>query len=154
METFSALLALCAGNPPATGEFPSQRPLTRRFGVFCGLRLNKRLSKQWWCCWFETPTLPLWRHCNITNLIWVSKLIMKHNSHQVSRFLSRGILVYLVQINFVSLNAVIVLHLCFHRCHLHLIKRRWRLVMLLVTVKEKTSFYHNMHNNALDTWLC
>ena len=29
METFSALLALCAGIPAVTGEFPSQRPLTR-----------------------------------------------------------------------------------------------------------------------------
>ena len=33
METFSALLALCVGNSPATGEFPSQRPVTRRFNV-------------------------------------------------------------------------------------------------------------------------
>ena len=31
METFSALLALCAGNSPVTGEFPSQRPVTRSF---------------------------------------------------------------------------------------------------------------------------
>ena len=29
-----------------TGEFPSQRPVTRSFGVFFDLRLNKRLSKQ------------------------------------------------------------------------------------------------------------
>ena len=34
METFSALLALCAGNSPVTGELPSQRPLTRSFDVF------------------------------------------------------------------------------------------------------------------------
>ena len=34
METFSALPALCAGNSPVTGEFPSQRPVTRRFHVF------------------------------------------------------------------------------------------------------------------------
>ena len=34
METFSALLALCAGNSPVTGEFPSQRPVTRSFDVF------------------------------------------------------------------------------------------------------------------------
>ena len=27
METFSASLALCAGNSPVTGEFPSQRPV-------------------------------------------------------------------------------------------------------------------------------
>ena len=31
-----------------TGEFPAQRPVTRSFDVFCGLRLNKRLSKQSW----------------------------------------------------------------------------------------------------------
>ena len=29
IETFSALLALCEGNSPVTGEFPSQRPVTR-----------------------------------------------------------------------------------------------------------------------------
>ena len=40
METFSALLALCAGNSPVTGEFPSQRPVTRSFDVFFDLRLS------------------------------------------------------------------------------------------------------------------
>ena len=45
METFSALLAICAGNSPVPGEFPTQRPVTRSFDVFFGLRLNKRLSK-------------------------------------------------------------------------------------------------------------
>ena len=43
METFSVLLAICAGNSPVTGEFPSQRPVTRSFDVFFDLRLNKRL---------------------------------------------------------------------------------------------------------------
>ena len=46
METSSALLALCVGNSPVTGEFPSQKPMTRCFGVFFDWRLNKRLSKQ------------------------------------------------------------------------------------------------------------
>ena len=46
METFSALLAICAGNSPVTGKFPAQRPVTRSFGVFFYLRPNKRLSKQ------------------------------------------------------------------------------------------------------------
>ena len=64
MEIFSALLALCAGNSPVTGEFPSQRPVTRSFDVFFDLCLNKRLSKQWWGWWFETPLRPLCRHCN------------------------------------------------------------------------------------------
>ena len=64
METFSALLALCAGNSPVTGEFPAQRPVTRSFDVFFDLRLNKRLSKQWWGWWFEAPLRQLWRHRN------------------------------------------------------------------------------------------
>ena len=33
-ETFSALLTFCEGNPPVTGEFPSQRPVTRSFGAW------------------------------------------------------------------------------------------------------------------------
>ena len=43
---------------------PAQRPVTRSFDVFFDLHLNKRLSKQWWGWWFETPLHPLWRHCN------------------------------------------------------------------------------------------
>ena len=31
METLSALLAICAGKPPVSGEFPSQRPVTQTF---------------------------------------------------------------------------------------------------------------------------
>ena len=43
METFSALLAICAGNSPVFGEFPAaQRPVTRSFDVFFYLRLNQR----------------------------------------------------------------------------------------------------------------
>ena len=34
METFSALLALCDGNSPVTGKFPSQRPVPWNFDVF------------------------------------------------------------------------------------------------------------------------
>ena len=64
METFFALLILCEGNPPVTGGFPSQRPVTRNFAVFFDLRLNKCLSKQSRRRWFETPSRSLWRHCN------------------------------------------------------------------------------------------
>ena len=62
METFFALLAICAGNSPITGEFPSQRPVMRSFDVFFDLRLDERWSKQSWGWWFETPPCPLWRH--------------------------------------------------------------------------------------------
>ena len=62
METFSALLAGCVGNSPVTGEFPEQRPLTRSSYIFFDLRLNKHLSKQSWCWWFDTPSRSWWRH--------------------------------------------------------------------------------------------
>ena len=64
METFSTLLALCAGNIPVTGEFPTRWPVTWSFDVLFHLRLNKRLSKQSWGWWVETPSRSLWRHCN------------------------------------------------------------------------------------------
>ena len=64
METFSALLTICAGNSPVPCEFPAQRPETRSFGIFFDLRLYKRLSKQSWGWWFETLPRPLWRHTN------------------------------------------------------------------------------------------
>ena len=34
METFSALLAICAGNSPVHGEFPAQRPVTWSFDIY------------------------------------------------------------------------------------------------------------------------
>ena len=64
METFSALLAICAGNSPVPGEFPTQSPVTRSFDVYFDLRPNKRLSKQSWGWWFETLSCSLWRHRN------------------------------------------------------------------------------------------
>ena len=64
MGIFSALLATCTGNSPATGEFPAQRPVTQNFNVSFDLLLNKRLSKQSWGWRFETPSRPLWRHCS------------------------------------------------------------------------------------------
>ena len=58
METFAALLALCEGNPPVPGGFPSQRPVARNFDAFIDLRLNKRLCKK------LRGRCSLWRHCN------------------------------------------------------------------------------------------
>ena len=54
---------LC-GEFTGPGEFPTQRPVTRSFDVFFDLRLNKRLSKQPWGWWFETPSWSLWLQCN------------------------------------------------------------------------------------------
>ena len=71
METFSALLTLCAGNPPFTSGFPAHRPVTHSFDDFdlwflsFDLRLNKRLSKYLRRRWFKTSSRSLWRHCNV-----------------------------------------------------------------------------------------
>ena len=64
MEAFSALLAPCAWNSSVIGEVPAQRPVMRYFDIFFDLHLNKRLSEQCWCWWFEMPSCSLWLHCN------------------------------------------------------------------------------------------
>ena len=48
METFSTLLAICAGSSPVHGEFPAQRPVTRSFDIFLDLRPNKRARINGW----------------------------------------------------------------------------------------------------------
>ena len=63
METFSALLDLCAGNsPPVNSPHKGHWRGTLMFSLICAL--NKRLSKQSWGWWFETPTRSFGRHCN------------------------------------------------------------------------------------------
>ena len=62
----------CVVNSPVTGEFSSQGPVMRSFGVFYVLRLNKRLSKRSKRRWFEAPSRSLWRHCNvIIYMLWL-----------------------------------------------------------------------------------
>ena len=86
METFSALLAICAGNSSVTGEFPAQRPVTQSFDVFFDLRPNKRLSKQSWGWWHESPSSSLWRHRNVTSCC----ILMFQLSHQSKSLLVSG----------------------------------------------------------------
>ena len=64
LETFSALLALCEGNPPVTGGFPSQRTSNAEM-FFFDIPLNKRMNKHLSCRWFEMP----WRFYYIV-VIW------------------------------------------------------------------------------------
>ena len=94
----SALLALCAENSPVTAEFPSQRPMTRSFDVFFDIRLNKRLSKQSWGWWFETPSRSLLRHCNGSDVL----CSFSHPSFLIIKTLVICIITY---------------HVDFDRCH-------------------------------------
>ena len=73
METFSALLSLCAGNSPVTTEFPAQKPVMQSFVVLFDLRLNKLLSELSRGPWLETPSRPWWRHC-IGNCLFIPKI--------------------------------------------------------------------------------
>ena len=100
METYSAVLAICAGNSPVTGEFPTRRPVTRSFDVFFDLRLNKRLNKQWWGWWFETPSRPLWRHCN-EHLLCFGHLagLLAHLEQRMTQRISLCVKNILVMIN-------------------------------------------------------
>ena len=59
-KPFSALLALCMGNPPVDSPHKGHWCV---FDVFFYLRLNKRLRKLK-CWWFEMPLCTLWHHCN------------------------------------------------------------------------------------------
>ena len=83
MVAFSALLSICSGNSPVTSEFPTQRPVTRSCDFFY-MRLNERSSKQLcdWCS--ETPSRPLWRHCNIMIL----RVLNASNLFDLSSFLT------------------------------------------------------------------
>ena len=53
------------------------------FSLICAL--NKRLSKQSWGWWFETPSCSLWRHCNDMAISrhplirWLKVMIIPHN---------------------------------------------------------------------------
>ena len=82
------VLAINEGNSPVTGEFPSQRPVTQSFDVFFDLRLNKRLSKQSRSQWFETPSGPLWRHCNEKK----NTVLRRHSSYACNSYLLWDIL--------------------------------------------------------------
>ena len=85
MMTSSNVDTFCVTDP-LCGEFtghrwiPTQRPVMRSFDVFFDLRLNKRLSKQLWGWWLETPSCPLWRHCN--GLPWRHRLAVKMMSSE------------------------------------------------------------------------
>ena len=77
------------------GEFPTQRPETRSFDVFFYLRLNKRLSKQPWGWWFDTPSGSLWRHGDEKN----SRIFdMQMNPDHLHNWLQsvHGLLVFLI----------------------------------------------------------
>ena len=82
----------CTGNSPVTGEFPAQRPVTRSFDVFFHLSLNKqlKLSKQSQGRWFETPSCPLWHHCNGIIIFSFGVAVLPVDYHSCDQFTHIG----------------------------------------------------------------
>ena len=81
METFSALLAICAGNSPVPSEFPTQRPVTRSFDVFFDLRLNKNS----WVNNREAGDLRRYRaHYDVIVMLWVIHRWLMGSHHRGS----------------------------------------------------------------------
>ena len=64
------------------GEFigprwiPRTKAIDAELDILFDLRLNKRLSKQSWGWWFETPSRPLWRHRNVPNCTFAECLVI------------------------------------------------------------------------------
>ena len=54
------------------------------FEVFFDLRLNKRLGKQPWGWWFETPSWSLWRHCHVW--LWCTTRSESYDSPLAKRY--------------------------------------------------------------------
>ena len=80
---FRVTAHLC-GKFTGPGEFPAQRLVTLSFDVFFDLHPNKRLSKQSWGWWFETPSRPLWPHCNAFDPIIVNWARLRTNFSEIS----------------------------------------------------------------------
>ena len=102
-DIFRVTRPLC-GNSPVTGEFPTQRPVTRSLSVFFGLSLNKRLNKQSRGWWFETPPRSLWRHCDVRSN-W-----MEFYATASSPFLSRINNIYLERFSYNFTETAIRIH--------------------------------------------
>ena len=71
------------------GEFTCPRwiPHTKasdaELWCFCDLRLDKRLRKQSWGWWLETPLGPLWRHCNGKKVTEIHVELRHHGPSQI-----------------------------------------------------------------------
>ena len=77
MQTLSALLAVCEGNPPAAVGFPSQRPVARSFDVFFDLCLKKN---GWANTWDGGDFTRHGTQYDVTVMIYMYELLMNYDS--------------------------------------------------------------------------
>ena len=149
MKAFSALLALCAGNSPVTGEFPPQRPVTLSFDVFCHLCPNKRLSKQPCGWWFETPSRSLWRHRNVYT--WLKVPLVPWDYHTDCNSLRPSGAIW-QEIYGSTLLQVMAYGLTVPT---HYLNRRWLIINGVLWHSPKTNFRGSDQNrNSRNKWTC
>ena len=80
METFSALLAICAGNSPVPDEFTAQRPVTRSFDFFICTSINGIVNNR------EAGDLRRHRaHYDVTNTKFAASNYLNNHCFKQSR---------------------------------------------------------------------
>ena len=87
LEIFSALLLLSCGEFTVHWWIPLTKASDAEFEVFFDLRLNKRLSKQSRCRWFEMAVRSLWRHTNGLSPSNIHPRVQQHNLYFRVHFL-------------------------------------------------------------------
>ena len=88
METFSALLALCAGNVPVTGEFPHKGQWRGALIFFICTWINGWVNTREAGDLRHTPSRPLIRHCNglwFSQCCWIW-FILRNRPYQICAY--------------------------------------------------------------------
>ena len=87
--------------------------MTRSFGVFFDLRLNKRLSKQSRRRWFQTPFRSLWRDCNGVEILLTSSTMNITICHPSSPVFKEVIARLIYSVNLLKSHNTV-------NCHTHI----------------------------------
>ena len=93
---------------PLCGEFTCHRwiPHTKASDgqLWCSLnlRMNKRLSKQSWGWWSETPSCSLWRQCNdvgdFCNMLWITHIPYDASDATLKNTLCEYIIIFVTNV--------------------------------------------------------
>ena len=103
METFPCYWSFVWGIHRLPVNSPTES-MTQNFDVFVDLHLNKRLSKQSWRQWFETPSLSLWRQCNVEKSFVGSQWFHKYRT----MYVLQGRTVYALTKGYFSISGPVV----------------------------------------------
>ena len=82
IETLSAVMALCKGNPSVTSGLPSQRDVDTDLPCFLRCQREQAFGQtvEWLVIWHDT--MPTWHHCDS----WYSAVSIKHGQFSRSRW--------------------------------------------------------------------